>query len=86
MAIGNASYSLYLCHQFVLDSLASLWMRAAPPVTWLSSAIFMAVALSCCAITGYLCFRFVETPITFHLLARFERSASAERNLTCATS
>jgi len=86
MGIGNASYSLYLSHQFVLDSLASLWMRVLPPVTWISSAIFMAVALTCCTITGYLCFRFVETPLTSYLLARVQRSASAERNLTCATS
>lgn len=86
MGIGNASYSLYLSHQFVLDSLASLWLRVLPPVTWMSSAIFMVVALTCCTIAGYLCFRFVETPATSYLLARLQRSASAERNLTCATS
>jgi len=86
MGIGNASYSMYLSHQFVLDSLASLWMRVFQPVTWISSAIFMGVALCCCAITGYLCFRFVENPMTSYLLALLARSTSSERNLTCAAS
>jgi exopolysaccharide production protein ExoZ len=79
MDLGNASYSMYLSHQFVLDGLASLWVRVFPPVTWISSAIFMVVSVSCCAMTGCLCFRFVESPATSYLMKLVRRSTSAAR-------
>ena len=81
MVIGNASYSIYLVHQFVLDALASTWMRTSPRITWLSSAEFMAAALTLSVIAGYLCFRFIETPATSFLLERAQRSNAARGEL-----
>jgi exopolysaccharide production protein ExoZ len=77
MVIGNASYSIYLVHQFVLDALASASLRTSPRITWLSSAAFMAAALMLSVIAGYLCFRFIEAPATSFLLERVQRSNAA---------
>lgn len=81
MVVGNASYSIYLVHQFVLDGLASVWMRTSPRITWLSSAEFMAAGLVLSTLAGYACFRFIERPATSFLLERVQRNP-----LTCAAS
>ena len=65
--LGNASYSIYLTHQFVLVALAWSWMRLFPLVTWTSSVIFTSLALVLCALAGYLCYRFIERPLTSRL-------------------
>jgi exopolysaccharide production protein ExoZ len=67
LAIGNASYSVYLSHQFVLEGLAAAWTRAFPLVTWTSSVLFVAAALALCAAAGWLCYRFIEKPLTSQL-------------------
>jgi exopolysaccharide production protein ExoZ len=76
MELGNASYSLYLIHQFVLDALAWAWLRVFPLATWLSSAFFMALALTCCVVAGLLCYRYIESPLTSRLLEFAKRSHS----------
>jgi exopolysaccharide production protein ExoZ len=68
MELGNASYSLYLIHQFVLDACAWIWRHVFPLATWVSSAFFMAFALLLCAAAGLLCYRFIERPLTSQLL------------------
>jgi exopolysaccharide production protein ExoZ len=67
LELGNASYSIYLTHQFVLEALAWSWMRVFPLVTWTSSVIFMSLALVLCALAGCLCYRFIERPLTSRL-------------------
>jgi peptidoglycan/LPS O-acetylase OafA/YrhL len=76
LELGNASYAIYLVHQFVLDGLASSWLRVFPFVTWTSSALFMALALALCAVAGWLCYRLVEWPLTSYLRRFVKRSAS----------
>jgi exopolysaccharide production protein ExoZ len=67
LELGNASYSIYLTHQFVLEALAWSWMRVFPLITWTSSVFFTALALILCALAGWLCYRFIERPLTSHL-------------------
>jgi exopolysaccharide production protein ExoZ len=67
LELGNASYSIYLIHQFVLEALAWGWIRVFPRMTWGLSALFMALALTACALAGYLCYRFIEKPLTSQL-------------------
>jgi exopolysaccharide production protein ExoZ len=69
LELGNASYSIYLTHQFVLAALAWSWMRVLPRVTWASTAVFVALALALCAVTGVLCYRYFERPLTDRLRA-----------------
>jgi exopolysaccharide production protein ExoZ len=67
LELGNASYAIYLVHQFVLDALAPRWIRRVPHATWGSSALFMLAALTLCVAAGWLCYRLVERPITSYL-------------------
>jgi exopolysaccharide production protein ExoZ len=67
LELGNASYSIYLIHQFVLEALAWGWIRVFPRITWGLSALFMALALTACVLAGYLCHRFIEKPLTSQL-------------------
>jgi exopolysaccharide production protein ExoZ len=74
LELGNASYSIYLIHQFVIEAFAWSWLRVFPAATWLSSALFMALALVFCAAAGWLCYRFVERPLTAQLRGLVKRS------------
>jgi exopolysaccharide production protein ExoZ len=67
LELGNASYSIYLTHQFVLEALAWSWTRVFPLVTWTSSVFFTSLALVLCALAGCLCYRFIERPLTSRL-------------------
>jgi exopolysaccharide production protein ExoZ len=69
LELGNASYAIYLLHDFVLAALAWAWLRAFPSLTWASSVCFMAAALALCAAAGWLCYRFIERPLTSRLRA-----------------
>lgn len=67
--LGDASYSIYLVHGFVLTALKKLWdFLGAWPLGW---AVFMAAYLTTCSISGGLMFRLIEKPIT----TRLRRSA-----------
>lgn len=70
LALGNASYSIYLTHQFVLAAFAWIWMRAFPHVSWSNSVCFVALALVLCALLGWLCHRCIESPLTDYLRRR----------------
>jgi exopolysaccharide production protein ExoZ len=67
LELGDASYALYLTHQFVLEALAPLWVRTFPRATRTSSALFMALALALCIAAGWLCYRLIERPMTSRL-------------------
>ena len=67
LAIGDASYSIYLSHLFVLEALGAAWTRVLPAVTLTSSVLFVAAGLGLCAVAGWLCYRFIEKPLTSQL-------------------
>jgi exopolysaccharide production protein ExoZ len=79
MELGNASYSIYLIHQFALEALAWAWLRVFPLATWASSAFFMTLALILCAVSGLICYRFIERPLTSRLLEFVKFSHSVGR-------
>ena len=76
LELGNASYAIYLVHQFVVEALAWSWVRVFPLVTWASSVLFMASALLLCAGAGWSCYRFIERPLTSRLREFVKKSAS----------
>ncbi len=55
--LGDASYSIYLTHTFVISALGKIW----PPS--LAAWAFIAVATVCAALVGGLVYRFVERPL-----------------------
>jgi exopolysaccharide production protein ExoZ len=67
LELGNASYSIYLFHHFVLLLLSGIWLRMFP-LTWVSSALFLLLALILCVAAGWLCYVFIELPLTSRLL------------------
>jgi exopolysaccharide production protein ExoZ len=69
LELGNASYAIYLVHDFVLAALAWVWLQVSPSITWTSSVCFMAAAPVLCAAAGWLCYRFIERPVTSRLRA-----------------
>ena len=62
-ALGDASYSIYLTHVFVLGILRVLWVRLVPAPTMESSVALMALSLIVCALSGWLCFLWIEGPM-----------------------
>jgi exopolysaccharide production protein ExoZ len=64
MALGDASYSIYLTHIFTLGALRLLWGHFIPKPTLASSIAWMAVALVGSALAGWICFRLIERPMT----------------------
>jgi exopolysaccharide production protein ExoZ len=64
MAVGNASYSIYLTHIFTLGVLRIVWVRLVPTATMTSSIALVAVSLVSSASVGWLCYRLVERPLT----------------------
>jgi exopolysaccharide production protein ExoZ len=82
--LGDASYSIYLSHIFTLVALRAAWHRLVPHESIASAVAFMAVSLGVCAATGWLCYRFVETPLSSRLRG-LQRTAvwSKVSNLKC---
>ena len=64
MALGDASYSIYLTHIFTLGALRVVWVRLVPEATMASSIALMAASLIASAAAGWLCYRLVERPLT----------------------
>jgi exopolysaccharide production protein ExoZ len=75
LELGNASYAIYLVHQFVLDALAPRWIRLVPRTTRASSALFMLAAMTLCVTAGWLCYRLIERPLTSYLRTRVRKYA-----------
>jgi exopolysaccharide production protein ExoZ len=67
LALGDASYSIYLTHPFTLAALRVVWMREVPHVSLASVIAFMAIALIASASAGWLCHWLVERPVTERL-------------------
>jgi exopolysaccharide production protein ExoZ len=67
LQLGNASYSLYLTHQFVIDAVGPWWPRLFPHPSWVSSVLYMTFTLVLCTSVAWLCYRFLERPLTSQL-------------------
>jgi exopolysaccharide production protein ExoZ len=63
LALGDASYSIYLTHIFTLGALRFVWVRLVPNASMTSSVILMVVSLTISAFVGWLCYRWVELPM-----------------------
>jgi exopolysaccharide production protein ExoZ len=75
LALGDASYSIYLTHLFALAALRIVWIRAVPHESLVSAAAFMAVALAVSAAAGFAVYRWVEKPLTEQLRSMLRRPA-----------
>jgi exopolysaccharide production protein ExoZ len=67
LALGDASYSIYLTHIFTLGALRVVWLHLVPRVTLESAIAFMIVAMIACAIAGSVGCRWIEKPLIAHL-------------------
>ena len=67
LALGDASYSIYLTHVFALGALRAVWQHFIPQVSLASAITFMVVALTLCAAAGFMAYRWVEKPLTARL-------------------
>jgi peptidoglycan/LPS O-acetylase OafA/YrhL len=74
-AIGDASYSLYLSHWFVLSALGKLLgaLHFSPAVDWTARLVGFAAAI----LFALACFRYVEDPLDRFLRPRMRRSKTA---------
>jgi exopolysaccharide production protein ExoZ len=70
LALGDASYSIYLTHLFTLAALRIVWVRAMPPKSLGFAIAFMTLALIVCAAAGFAVYRWVEKPLTGWLRGR----------------
>lgn len=70
--LGDASYSIYLTHLFVLPVAQIAWVRAGLPVAGWAGLLYPAAALLACALAGVLCHVWLERPLG-RMLARIGR-------------
>jgi exopolysaccharide production protein ExoZ len=71
LALGNASYSIYLTHLFALGLLRWVWMRMDIPQSGLANGwLFMFAALVFASLVGWVVHRWVEQPLTAWLTGR----------------
>ena len=65
LRLGNASYSIYLCHIFVISAIGRLYFRFPPP-DWVPPDIARAALVLACLVasnlTGLLSYRYMERP------------------------
>ncbi|GEP08708.1 acyltransferase family protein [Methylobacterium gnaphalii] len=83
-AVGDASYSLYLTHTFVLRGVFLVWKRL-----WLSAAsvpFFMLVSSLAAVLVSLLIYRSVERPMTRTLLRRYRAMEAGGRVPSVAAS
>jgi peptidoglycan/LPS O-acetylase OafA/YrhL len=67
LIIGDASYSLYLCHEFLLRPLALLWGKG--PLHDLPLWMFVPAGIAVAAIVAIAGYRWFEKPVTRRLTA-----------------
>ena len=60
--LGDASYSIYLSHFFVLSAVAQIWRKLA--LTAEGFALFAVASASCAVIGGLVCWYAIEVPMT----------------------
>lgn len=63
LRMGNASYSIYLSHLFVVTLAARLWGRLGTNQSLMGHACFITVTLVACVGAGIVCFYLVERPL-----------------------
>jgi peptidoglycan/LPS O-acetylase OafA/YrhL len=66
LAIGDASYSIYLSHTFTLAALGMLAIRLGL-TRWMSLSVVVVSGILASSLVGYCCFRLVERPLTERL-------------------
>lgn len=69
-ALGEASYSLYLSHGFVVSAMRKVWLRVVPVQALWTDALFTVACMAASAAAGLLLYRLLERPMTAWLLAR----------------
>ncbi len=62
-SLGNASYSLYLSHIFVLSAIGRAWSRLSPSDSLLNHAVFLLVAMAASLFVAHIVHRSVERPL-----------------------
>lgn len=71
LALGDASYSIYLTHIFTLGALRVLWGKVVhSEPTIFSTALFMLTSLVLCGVAGWIVYRWVEAPFLRRLNRR----------------
>jgi exopolysaccharide production protein ExoZ len=80
---GDASYSTYLFHGFMLGALKVV-SNHIPDRQYTFVAAFMLVSLVACNATGYAAFRWIERPLTRFMNTRYRRTPPA-RAVAAAT-
>lgn len=71
-ALGDASYSIYLIHVFTLGVVRLLWIKVFPgPLNVVGGWGYMLTSLVVCAAVGWVCYYWIEHPITQSLHSRF---------------
>jgi peptidoglycan/LPS O-acetylase OafA/YrhL len=58
-AVGDASYSLYLSHMFVLPVVGRVWSRYGVA----SNIVFLGVVLTACVLTALISYHWIEVPL-----------------------
>lgn len=61
--LGDASYSIYITHFFLLSALAQVWKQL-HLLSLLGSTLFLPAASISCLLSGSICWRYIERPIT----------------------
>lgn len=83
IAMGDASYALYLTHSLVLAPLAIIWYKLLP-ASLTSNVLFMLVALAATLITAHLCHLIFEKPVTRLLYVHFTPKRDQQENAAAA--
>lgn len=76
-AVGDASYSLYLSHLFVITLLARVWARTGHTGTPAAHAVFIVTAVLLSTAVAMVCYVIVERPVV-RKLESFVRPAKRE--------
>jgi len=89
LALGDASYSIYLTHPFTIMLLRAAWAQHSSQLSFASASTFMALAVLLSAAAGLGLYRWVERPLTAWLrsaLGGTARPSSLRPNLAPETS
>ena len=71
LALGNASYSIYLTHSFIMGSAGRIWALISNGyVSTMSAVIFVMLMILGASILGILSYRYVERPLLDLLRSR----------------
>jgi exopolysaccharide production protein ExoZ len=80
-AVGDASYSLYLSHTFVLPVVGRLWNKYGIA----SSVVFLGVVLGACLLVAFMSYRWIERPAIRWTTMLFDRRSTRPVDKSIAT-